>query len=151
LIDAHVHFDQSADIYARPDAVDLRAVRPYADEIAWTRARLPETVMRYLRSGVTGVVDMGGPMWSLDLRDSAVNGAIPLRIAAAGPLISTAADPELDSPDPPVIPMTTPAEARQIVRRIAARKPDLIKILFIHNPGEDLDRQAGLVEVAIAE
>ena len=24
LIDAHVHFDQSANIYARPDAVDLR-------------------------------------------------------------------------------------------------------------------------------
>src|SRR5678816_3529247 len=71
LIDTHVHFDQSADIYARPDAVDLRDIRSYADEIAWTRERLPETLLRYLRSGVTGVVDMGGPMWSLDLRDSA--------------------------------------------------------------------------------
>jgi cytosine/adenosine deaminase-related metal-dependent hydrolase len=29
LIDAHVHFDQSADIYTRPDAVDLRGIRPY--------------------------------------------------------------------------------------------------------------------------
>src|SRR5688572_10523019 len=71
LIDAHVHFDQSADIYARPDAVDLRGIRPYAEEIAWTRERLPETLMRYLRAGVTGVVDMGGPLWSLDFRDNA--------------------------------------------------------------------------------
>jgi cytosine/adenosine deaminase-related metal-dependent hydrolase len=28
LIDAHVHFDQSAGIFARPDAIDLRGVRP---------------------------------------------------------------------------------------------------------------------------
>src|SRR5262245_12639451 len=55
LIDAHVHFDQSADIFARPDAVDLRGVRSYADEIAWTRSRIPSTLSRYLSSGVTSV------------------------------------------------------------------------------------------------
>ena len=151
LIDAHVHFDQSADIFARPDAVDLRGIRPYADEIAWTRERLPETLMRYLRSGVTGVVDMGGPMWSLDLRDSANASGLGVRVAATGPLVSTVAESELDSPDPAVIPMETPENARQIVQRIAKRKPDLIKILFIRGFGEDLDRLSGLVEVAIAE
>ena len=151
LVDAHVHFDQSAGIYARPDAVDLREIRSYPDEIAWTRQRLPETLMRYLRSGVTGVVDMGGPMWSLDLRDSANADAYGERVAAAGPLISTVADPQLDSADPPVILMETPEEAQKIVRRIAERKPDLIKILFIHHPGEDLDRLTGLVQVAISE
>jgi imidazolonepropionase-like amidohydrolase len=151
LIDAHVHFDQSAGIYARPDAVDLRGVRPYADEIAWTRERLPETLMRYLRSGVTGVVDMGGPMWSLDFRDLANKNAEGTTVAAAGPLISTEADPELESDDSPVLLMQTPDDARDLVDRIAAKKPDLIKILFIHHPGEDLDRQAGLVTVAIKE
>lgn len=151
LIDAHVHFDQSAGIYARPDAVDLRNFRSYADEIAWTRGRLPETLMRYLRAGITGVVDMGGPMWSLDLRDSANATDASTRIAAAGPLISTEADPQLDSDDPSVIPMETPEDARRIVQRIAERKPDLIKILFINSAGKDLDREAGLVEVAIAE
>lgn len=151
LIDTHVHFDQSADIYARPDAVDLRGIRPYAEEIEWTRQRLPETLMRYLRSGVTGVVDMGGPMWSLDFRDSSNASESGTRVAAAGPLVSTAADPELDSADPSVVLMESPDHARQIVRRIAERKPDLIKILFIHHAGEDLDQHAGLVEVAIAE
>jgi imidazolonepropionase-like amidohydrolase len=47
--------------------------------------------------------------------------------------------------------METPEHARQIVGRIAERKPDLIKILFIRRSAEDLDRAAGLVEVAIAE
>ena len=151
LIDAHVHFDQSAGIYARPDAVDLRSIRPYAEEIAWTRGRLTETLMRYLRSGITGVVDMGGPMWSLEFRDSVDATQSSTQVAAAGPLISTEADPELDSADPSVLLMETPDDARRIVQRIAQRKPDLIKILFITNAGKDLDRQAGLVEVAVAE
>jgi len=151
LIDAHVHFDQSGDIYARPDAVDLREIRSYPEEIAWTRARLQETLVRYLRAGVTGVVDMGGPMWTFDLRDSANASEAGARIAATGPLISTVADPELDSADPAVVLMETPEDARQIVRRIAQRNPDLIKILFINHSSEDLDRHSGLVEVAIGE
>jgi cytosine/adenosine deaminase-related metal-dependent hydrolase len=151
LIDAHVHFDQSADIYARPDAIDLRGVRPYSDEIAWTRERLPETLMRYLRAGVTGVVDMGGPLWSLDFRDNANKWSDTTSVAAAGPLISTEPDPELESDDSPVVLMENPNDARDLVARVAARKPDLIKILFIHRPGTDLDRQAELVKVAIAE
>ena len=151
LIDAHVHFDQSAGIYARPDAIDLRGVRAYPDEIAWTRERLPETLMRYLRAGVTGVVDMGGPMWSLEFRDTANQKREGTTIAATGPLISTEADPELESDDSPVLVMETPDGIRDLVDRIAAKKPDLIKILFIHHPGEDLDRQAALVGVAIRE
>jgi imidazolonepropionase-like amidohydrolase len=151
LIDTHVHFDQSAGIYARPDAIDLRSVRPYSEEIAWTRERLPETLMRYLRSGVTGVVDMGGPMWSLEFRDSANSKREGATVAAAGPLISTEADPELESDDSPVLVMETPEGVRETVSRIAEKKPDLIKILFIHHPGEDLDRHAALVGVAIAE
>jgi imidazolonepropionase-like amidohydrolase len=151
LIDAHVHFDQSAGIFARPDAIDLRGVRPYADEIAWTRERLPETLMRYLRSGVTGVVDMGGPMWSLEFRDAANKNREGTTVAAAGPLISTEADPELESDDSPVLVMEDPDGVVRLVDRIAAKKPDLIKVLFLHHPGEDLDRQAALVGVAIKE
>ena len=151
LIDAHIHFDQSAGIFARPDAVDLRDVRSYAEEIAWTKQRLPDTLMRYLRAGITGVVDMGGPMWTLDFRDSANPRAASPRIAVAGPLISTEADPQLESSDSPVILIETPEQALQLVRKIAEHNPDLIKILFIHHPGQDLDRQAALVEIAIAE
>jgi imidazolonepropionase-like amidohydrolase len=66
-------------------------------------------------------------------------------------LISTEPDPELESDDSPVLVMETPDGVRETVTRIAAARPDLIKILFIHHPGEDLDRQAALVEVAIKE
>src|SRR3954464_11981239 len=32
-IDTHVHFFQSADLFTRPDAIDLTKVRSYADEV----------------------------------------------------------------------------------------------------------------------
>jgi imidazolonepropionase-like amidohydrolase len=34
LIDAHVHFFQSGNLYTRPDAADLRTAMPYAREVA---------------------------------------------------------------------------------------------------------------------
>jgi len=61
LVDAHVHFFQSGGAYTRPDAVDLRKVRPYEREIALLKAALPRTFARYLLCGVTSVVDVGGP------------------------------------------------------------------------------------------
>ncbi|MGH8534517.1 MAG: amidohydrolase family protein, partial [Gammaproteobacteria bacterium] len=67
LIDAHVHFFQSGGLYTRPDVIDLRAIRPYEKEIAGIRERLPATLAHYLASGVTSVVDMGGPDWTFEV------------------------------------------------------------------------------------
>ncbi len=151
LIDAHVHFDQSAGLFTRPDLLDLRSVRSYAAEVARTRQRLPQTLLRYLWSGVTGVVDMGGPMWTFDLRDA--NRASPdaPSIVVTGPLISTEPDPQLESADPPVIAVETASDARQTVQRIVERGSDLIKILFLYHPFDDFDHYAALVEATIAE
>src|SRR4051794_13423350 len=63
-IDTHVHFFQSGGLFTRPDVVDLTTVRPYKEEVALVRRNLPDTFKRYLRSGVTSVVDIGGPMWN---------------------------------------------------------------------------------------
>ena len=43
LIDGHVHFFQSGNVYTRPDGIDLNAVVPYAQEVARNKARLPAT------------------------------------------------------------------------------------------------------------
>jgi cytosine/adenosine deaminase-related metal-dependent hydrolase len=67
-IDTHVHFFQSGDLFTRPDAVDLTKIRPYADEMAWIKRNLPDTFQRYLRSGITSVVDVGGPFWNFGVR-----------------------------------------------------------------------------------
>ena len=61
-LDAHVHFFLSGGLYTRPDVVDLREVRPYPEEIVGIRARIDRTLARYLASGVTAVLDAGGPL-----------------------------------------------------------------------------------------
>ncbi|HYR86689.1 MAG TPA: amidohydrolase family protein [Terriglobia bacterium] len=151
LIDAHVHIGQSGGLYTRPDMIDLRKWRPYEQELAWIKQRLPFTFERYVLSGITGVVDCGGPMWNFEMRDIAAATKNAPRVAIAGPLISTDAPPTLPTNDPDVIKPNSPAEARDLVRRQLDRKPDLIKILFIRRPGDNFQQQLAIMSAAIQE
>ncbi|MDB6147656.1 MAG: Amidohydrolase family protein [Spartobacteria bacterium] len=130
-IDTHVHFFQSGDLFTRPDAVDLNSVRPYQDEVAWIKSHLNDTFARYLRSGITSVVDVGGPMWNFEMRKIANATAKAPRVAAAGPLISSVSRTKLDLGDPPIVKVDTPEEGRALVAKLAAQNPDYIKIWYI--------------------
>ena len=114
-IDTHVHFFQSADIFTRPDVVDLTSVRPYKDEVAWIKSHLTDVFARYLRSGITSVIDVGGPMWNFEVRKVANSTAKAPRVAVAGPLISSVARPQLDLGDPPIVKIETPEQGREFV------------------------------------
>jgi imidazolonepropionase-like amidohydrolase len=152
LIDAHVHFFQSADIYTRPDVIDLRKIRPYQTELDWIKERLPVTFARYLAAGITGVVDVGGPMWNFEVREMAEKTKNAPRVAVAGPLVSTYVPDALQQTlDPPIIKATSPDHARELVRRQLDRKPDLIKIWFIHRVGENLQEQTEIVRATVDE
>ncbi len=130
-IDTHVHFFQSADLFARPDVVDLTSVRPYKEDVAWTKAHLDDMFVRYLRSGITSVIDVGGPMWNFEVRRRAKSTAKAPRLAVAGPLISSVARQQLDLGDPPIVKIETPEQGREFVRKLAPEKPDYIKIWYI--------------------
>ena len=185
LIDAHVHFFQSGNLYTRPDVADFNAVVPYAKEVERNKARLAATFKVWLASGVTSVVDIGGPFWNFDMRDAALKTEAAPRVAVAGPLISmidrakldiggpfwnfemrdaalaspaaprvAVAGPlismidraKLDLGDPPIIKIASPDEARALVKRELERKPDFIKVWFIHQPGDDLAAQEAIVK-----
>jgi imidazolonepropionase-like amidohydrolase len=133
-IDTHVHFFQSGGLFTRPDAVDLTKVRPYQDEVAMIKKNLPDTFKRYLRSGVTSVLDIGGPIWNFEMRKTANSTTLAPRVAAAGPLISSVARPQLDLGDPPIVKIDTPEQGREMVRKLAGQKPDYIKIWYIVPP-----------------
>src|SRR3954465_10020120 len=91
LVDGHVHFFQSGNLYTRPDAADFNAVVPYAQEVARNKARLPATFKVWLASGVTSVIDVGGPFWNFEARDAADKTATAPRVQTTGPLISMVA------------------------------------------------------------
>lgn len=151
LIDAHVHLSQSAGVYTRPDIVDLRKIRSYEKEMEWIKQRLPYTFERYLLSGVTGIVDAGGPMWNFEMRDIASKSKRAPRVAVAGPLISTYLPPTTSSTDPDIVKPNSPNEAREMVRRQLERRPDLIKLWWVRRPGDNLDQQAAIMSAAIDE
>jgi uncharacterized protein (TIGR02246 family) len=147
LIDGHVHFFQSGGLYTRPDALDLRAVRPYAEEVRRIKARLPDTFRRYLRSGITGVLDAGGPLWTLDVRARADTTARAPDVVVAGPLISSVARPSLDQGDPPILQISSSEAAREEVQRQVAAGVDLIKVWYI--VGDDPSTYRPVVEATI--
>ena len=151
LVDGHVHFFQSGGLYTRPDVIDLRAVRPYAEELAAIKERLPDTFRRYLRNGVTSVVDVGGPMWNLDVRARADTLAQAPTVVTAGPLISSVSRPSLDEGDPPILQISSPDAARQEVREQVEAGVDLIKIWYIVGPGETPAGYRPVVEATVDE
>src|SRR5436190_4487744 len=141
LIDAHVHFSQSGGLYTRPDIIDLRKWRPYEKEFQWIKDRLPYTFERYILSGITSVMDCGGPMWNFEMRDMASRTKKAPRVAVAGPLISTMLPPTTATDDPDIVKPNNPSQARDMVRRQLDRKPDLIKIWWVREPGDNLEQQ----------
>jgi imidazolonepropionase-like amidohydrolase len=150
-IDTHVHFFQSGDIYTRPDAVDLTAIRPYKDEVAWVKRNLPDALARYLRCGITSVVDVGGPFWNFEARRIANSTAKAPRVAVAGPLISSVSRPQLDLGDPPIVKIDTPEQGREMVRKLAAKNPDYVKIWYIVNAENPVEKFRPIVHAVIEE
>jgi imidazolonepropionase-like amidohydrolase len=150
-IDTHVHFFQSGGLFTRPDAVDLTNVRPYKDEIAMIKRNLPDTFARYLRSGITSVLDIGGPLWNFEMRKIANSTAKAPRVAAAGPLISSVSRPQLDLGDPPIVKIDTPEQGTQMVQKLAPQKPDYVKIWYIVNAENPVEKFRPVVHAVIAE
>ncbi len=152
LIDAHVHFFQSGGLYTRPDVIDLRKHVPYADtELKQIRDRLPDTFARYLRCGITSVVDVGGPYWNFEVRALAESSKMAPTVAVAGPLISTYQPAALTTDDPPIIKVKSVYQARRIVKEQATHEPDLIKIWYIVGRGETAEDNYPIVRAAIKE
>jgi imidazolonepropionase-like amidohydrolase len=150
-IDTHIHFFQSGDLFTRPDGADLSSVRPYKDEVAWVKSHVNDVFDRYLRSGITSVVDVGGPFWNFDVRKTANATAKAPRVAVAGPLISSVSREKLDLGDPPIVKIETPDQAREFVRKLAEQKPDLVKIWYIVDKDHPVESFRPIVRATIEE
>jgi imidazolonepropionase-like amidohydrolase len=150
-VDTHVHFFQSGGLFTRPDAVDLNSVRPYKDEVAWVQSHLEDVFARYLRCGITSVVDVGGPMWNFKVRDIAARTVKAPRVAVAGPLISSVSRQPLDLGDPPIVKIDGPEQARDFVRKLAPQNPDFVKIWYIVDKDHPVDSFRPTVRATVEE
>ncbi|MBL0334680.1 MAG: amidohydrolase family protein [Chitinophagaceae bacterium] len=132
LADAHVHFFQSGGLYTRPDAIDLRKYRPYADEIKWSHEHFEELLRMYLSAGITSVTDVGATINLLQQRDSFANKPYAPLIQMTGPLITTWLPRSLKTgKDAPFVEIKNEQEARKAVQDQLPYHPDFIKIWYI--------------------
>jgi len=150
-IDTHVHFFQSADLFTRPDGADFNSIRPYKDEVAWIKSHLDDVFARYIRCGITSVVDVGGPMWNFEVRQKANSTAKAPRVAVAGPLISSVSREKLDLGDPPIVKIDTSEQAREFVRKLTDQKADLVKIWYIVDKDHPVDAFRPIVRATVEE
>ena len=97
------------------------------------------------------MVDVGGPFWNFEVRKMAKATAKAPRVAVAGPLISSVSRPQLDLGDPPIVKIDTPEQAREFVRKLAAQKPDLVKIWYIVDKDHPVDSFRPIVRATIEE
>jgi imidazolonepropionase-like amidohydrolase len=150
-IDTHIHFFQSGDLFTRPDAADLNSVRAYKDEVAWVKSHVNDVFARYLRCGITNVVDVGGPFWNFEVRKTANATAKAPRVAVAGPLISSVSREKLDLGDPPIVKIDNPDQAREFVGKLAAQNPDLVKIWYIVDKDHPVDGFRPIIRATVEE
>jgi len=150
-IDTHVHFFQSGGLFTRPDVVDLNGVRPYAEELAAIKRSLPDTFARHLRSGITSVVDVGGPMWNFEVRKLAQQTAKAPRVAVAAQLISSVSRPQLDLGDAPILKIDTPEQGRELVGILAPQNPDFIKIWYVVTPDSPVEKFRPIAKAVMEE
>lgn len=151
MTDAHIHFFQSGGLYTRPDALNLNAFKSYQEDQRWIKAHLDNTLKRYLATGITQVIDVGGPFSNFGIRAHADTMAQSPTVWVTGPLVSTYQPPNLDEKDPPIIKVNTPEEARELVRKQLPFKPDFIKIWDVVLPDQQPESMMPLITAAIAE
>lgn len=143
LTDAHVHFSQSGGLYTRPDAIDLRHVMPYEEEMAWTHDNMEDILRRYLQNGITNVIDVGSTYNFLKQRKDFENSDFSPTINMTGPLLTTyepAAFVGLEN-DSPFILVKTEADGIKMVQDELKHDPDFIKIWYITG-ADGLDTEA---------
>lgn len=133
LTDAHIHFFQNGGLYARPDVIDLRNNMPYQTEIALTKSDMETKLRRYLKNGITTVIDVGANLHFLKQREDFRNKDFSPTIFITGPLLTTY-EPKVyenSGNDEPFILTTTIEDGINGVKKQLPFNPDFIKIWYI--------------------
>ena len=138
LIDAHVHFFQTGFFDSRPDAMDLNETYPFPKVAAYQREHPERYYNSYLCSGITGVYDVGGMTWSIDLQKSAEENPAAPHVAAAGPLITPVPGAPFDLPsDKVLVPLNTAEEGIKTVQYLSELGSTGIKFWMLRSGDEE--------------
>ena len=146
LVDAHIHFFQSGSLYTRPDVVDFTNRLPYKHERENGFKNVTDYFKRYLRLGITTIIDVGGPFNNFNIRDSISKFTLSPNILVTGPLFSIVEDKELELNDPPIIKVESTDDVDKLFNRMLQKKPDFIKLWYIVDKEHPAEKSYPLVQ-----
>lgn len=158
LVDAHVHFFQNGGLYTRPDAMNLQEIKPYEKEIVRAKKLMESQLKRYLRNGITTVIDPGSTYSFLNLKNEFKGDTFTPNIYMAGPLFTTY-EPDVylnRNDDEPFHLVKTVDEAKKMLAVQLAHQPDFVKIWYIArvdglNPEDGARKYLPVVKTIIDE
>jgi imidazolonepropionase-like amidohydrolase len=154
LIDAHVHFSQNGFIDARPLTVGRPVDERYERAIDDLREHPERAFRAMLCSGITGVADVGGYSWTIELARRAETDSLAPRVAAAGPLLTFIRYPLEYRGEAQMVLLEDSAAVVEAVERIAKLEPDFVKLWYIVDPrrgGVDSTTARALAELLARE
>lgn len=134
MVDAHIHFFQNGGLYARPDVIDLRDYQSIDDEVALTKSDMEGKLKRYLKNGITTVIDVGATYSFLEQRKEFSDKSDSPEIFVTGPLLTTYKPPiyeQYGAKDTPFTLTTNVEEGIAGVQEQLKYNPDFIKIWYI--------------------
>ncbi|MEW5930493.1 MAG: amidohydrolase family protein [Gemmatimonadota bacterium] len=135
LVDGHVHYSQTGWADGRPDALDLRDRFPYDSTVAELRANPGRFYRSWLCSGVTATFDVGGYPWTWELRGPAERSTSAPHVAAAGPLVTPFAPPQLLLPGTQqFMRMESDSVTRAAARFVTSWDADALKVWMVVGP-----------------
>jgi imidazolonepropionase-like amidohydrolase len=147
MIDAHIHFFQTGSIYTRPDALDMTAVKSYEEELEFAEDMVPDSFNRYLRLGITSIMDVGGPFLNFKIRDSIASTTMSPNVFVTGPLFSPYQPEALANlEDVPIYKIASIEDATALFNKMLPYKPDFIKIWYIANADEPAEKNFPMVQ-----
>lgn len=133
LTDAHIHFFQNGGLYTRPDVIDLRKYRSHEKELEYAHDNMEKVLQRYLKNGITQVIDVGASQRFLQQRKKLANQPDLPAIYMTGPLLTTY-EPKVYANlgnDKPFNLVGSVEEGIKMVQAQLAYQPDFIKIWYI--------------------
>lgn len=147
MIDAHIHFFQTGSIYTRPDALDMTAIKSYEEELQFAEDLVPDSFSRYLRLGITTIMDVGGPFSNFKVRDSIAAKTMSPNVFVTGPLFSPYQPEALATlEDVPIYKISSIEDATALFNKMLPYKPDFIKIWYIANKDEPAEKNFPMVQ-----
>lgn len=150
LIETHTHLFDDGSLYTSPDDFDLTFIVPHEVVRERVLEKMPETLERFLCSGITTVASLGGARWEIELRDRT---KAP-HLLTAGPFLGNFLVGPMTlwtEDDPALVQISSPEAARERVRELDARGVDLVKVGFASGAGLDLAAFRPVLAALVAE